>query len=227
MGTGPAPPASFPGIFIEMLQLLDKRFDDLQVAFHRAPWQRCLNNIKQQRSDVVVASYRPEREVFGMYPNAAGLKNELYAISTSQYCLFTSRSSELGWNGQQFSSVPESPLAVPQGYSIIPFLENHQMPIVKTNSTIAAMELLSKDLAVGAVTYCEAGANFLWDNANKKLDIKAQSPPLSPRHGYLMFSQKFFNEHRSLAKRIWQEMAMIRDAEFRKLLDKYEDRKLD
>lgn len=226
MGTGPLPPTAYPGIFIEMLQRLDERIDETNITYQRAPWQRCLNNIKQNSADLVIASYSREREAYGIYPKVEGRINTTNAISKSEYCLFTSRTTDLHWSGENFSKVPQSPLAVPQGYSIVPLLAKHQMPIVKTNSSVAAMELLVKELAIGAVTYCESGANFLWQNAHRKLNIVARSPALTTRHAYLMFSKRFFSENSALVNRLWREMSKVRDSEFRQLLDKYESRKL-
>lgn len=223
MGKGPNPPEVNPGVFIEMMYQLEKQIPGVRIALHRVPWKRCLNELKQNVSDLVIASYENEREKIGVYPSADGVVDKTLSISTSQYCLFTKRHSKLAWNGLGFSKIPEKPVAVPQGYSVITLLQQHQLPWVNTNSSIAAMDLLSKSVVSAAVTYCEAGANYLYRNADKKVGIIAQSPPLNSRQGFLLFSKAFWQKNPDLVRQIWQDVAIIRDKEFPRLLDKYEE----
>lgn len=227
MGTGHQTPEQYPGIFVEIVQLLDNNVPDVSIIMHRAPWKRCLNELKQNISDVVISSYTPDRESFAVYPTAEGKLDENQAISMSQYCLFTKRSSELVWNGQQFSTIPDKPVSVPQGYSIISMLENHKLPLVFTNSSVAAMDLLAKAVTSGTVTYCEAGANYLWKNADRNTGVIAQSPTLSQKYAYLVFSKSFEQTYPSLTRQLWREVASIRDSTFPRLLDKYESLKFD
>lgn len=222
MGSGPVPPEEHPGIFIEMMYLLDENIPDIKIRLHRAPWKRCLNELKQSSTDVVIASYKPERELLGIYPKSEGTIDQTMSISTSEYCLFTKRNSELIWDGSMFTQIPQKPVAVPQGYSIISLLKQHNIPLVFTNSSLAAMDLLNKSVATGAVTYCESGGNYLWENAAYNPGIIAQSPTLTNSNAFLLFSRIFYQQYPAKAQLLWREAVAIRDTQFRQLLDKYE-----
>jgi len=226
LGTGPMPPAENPGIFVELMQILESKIPGLKVEFHRVPWKRCLNELKNNQSDVVIAGFKPARDSIGHFPKLNGVPDSKQALLTSQYCLFTHSDSPLSWNGQEFKQVPDKPIAVPQGYSIVEFLEAHQLPLVMTNSSHSAMELLARSVTAGAVTYCESGGSFLWQNANRQLNIIAHSPVLVTKHGYLLFSKAFAKQHPELVSRIWQVASQIRQQYFSELLEKYEALKM-
>lgn len=222
MGTGPIPPRENPGIFIEMLNMLNNELINISVDFHRAPWKRCLNEIKQGKTDVLIASYDNDREALGIYPMKEKQVDISLSISSASYCLFTSRDSELSWSGSTFNFIPTKPFAVPQGYSIISLLEKHDMPIVLTNSSVAALDLLAKKRVEAAATYCESGAHYLFQHAEQKTGIIARSPVLNHREAYLVFSKSFWSKHANEAQQIWRTAASLRDSEFPRLLNKYE-----
>lgn len=222
MGEGEFAPKENPGIFIEMLQIVDSRFDDLEITFHRLPWKRCIDNLKQGEADAIVASHKFSRENFAAYPMENEMIDMDFAISTAQYCLFTKRNSKFRWDGESFSYTPNTPISVPQGYSIVSMLESHNLPLVFTNSSEGALDLLAIEKTVAAITYCEVGANYLWKNKANDLQIMAQSPSLSTRRGFLVFSKQFYEQNTDLAHRIWKEIAVIRDKDFPGMLEKYE-----
>ena len=221
MGESAEIPATAPGIFIDMLYLLDKRIPEINISLHRVPWKRCLNELKTAESDMVVASYQKERESFAAYPMVQNQPNPNMAISRAESCLFTSKNSELNWNGEQFTNVNEHPIAVPQGYSAVALLKEFDLPLVFTNSSFAAMELLRKNRVEGTVTFCAVGKNYI-NSQPSELDIVARHPSLRQRHGYLVFSKIFRAKHPELSQQIWRTAAAIRDSEFPRLLAKYE-----
>ena len=108
MGTGPTPPEQYPGIFVEMMYLLDQVVPDITVVMHRAPWKRCLNELKKNLSDVIIASHDVKRESYGVYPKVKGQLDKSLSITKSQYCLFTKRNRPLVWNGKsmRFAAAP-------------------------------------------------------------------------------------------------------------------------
>ncbi len=222
LGTGPAPPKENPGIFVELMKIMESRIPGLTIEFHRVPWKRCLNELKHNQSDVLIAGFRPARDNIGLYPKFNGMPDSKQALLTSQYCLFTHADSQFSWNGQEFKYIPDKPISVPQGYSIVEFLERHDVPLVLTNSSHSAMELLAKSVTAGAVTYCESGGSFLWQNAGRSMNIIAHSPVLVTKHGYLVFSKAFAHTHPDLVNTIWQTASQIRQQHFSELLGKYE-----
>ncbi len=222
MGTSSYTPEQNPGIFIEMLYMLDQKFEHIQITFERAPWKRCLNQLRNNQSDAVIARHNQDRESFAQFPKRDGEIDQSLAISDAKYCLFTKRDSLLRWDGKGFTTVPDKPLAVPQGYSIVEMLQQHALPLVFTNSTLGSLDLLVKGRAEAAVTFCEAGANFLWNMNRPDLQIVAQSPPLNYKLGYLVFSKVFYQNHPQLATELWRQAAKIRRDNFSRLLDKYE-----
>ncbi|BDX04972.1 hypothetical protein [Planctobacterium marinum] len=221
-GTGLKPPAENPGVMIEMLQLLDAAMPQVRIEFERVPWQRCLNQLAKNTSELVIAGYQDERTKIGVYPMKNGLPDATRAIAATRYCLFTHRDSLLTWDGAQFNMHPAKPVAVPQGYTVVSVLEKHDIPFVKTNSSKSALNLLQKSLAEGAVTHCQSGGYFLYQNKEQPLNFIAHSPPLVNQYGYLLFSQDFWQQQQQLVSQIWDQAAVIKGQHFSRLLEKYD-----
>lgn len=222
MGSSRFPATESPGVLIEMLYRLDEQFPGLKFTFYRAPWKRCLSDVSLNNAHAIVSSYSQERASVAVFPIEDGQVISQYAISVSKYCLFTMRDSKLRWDGKAFSRQPQKPIAVPQGYSIVSMLNEHEQPLVYTNSSISAMELLTKNRAEAAVTFCDSGAQFLWRQDDPSLGIIAQSPALSLRRGYLAFNKPFYQVHQDKVEQLWKQIALIRNREFHHLLEKYD-----
>lgn len=221
-GTGPQPPEKNPGVMIEMLHMLTAALPEIRIEFQRVPWQRCLNQLAKGTSDVVVAGFQEKRAKAGVYPMKNGAPDATRAIASTQYCLFTHRGSQLSWDGAQFNMHPAKPVAVPQGYSVVTLLEQHDIPIVKTNSSKSALKLLQKSLAEGAVTHCQSGGYFLSPNKDTPWNFIAHSPPLLDRYGYLLFSRVFWQQQPQLVNQIWDQVALIKSQHFNRLMKKYD-----
>lgn len=225
MGKGPVPPESNPGIFIEMLYKLDEQVAEIDLVLQRVPWQRCLNQLALNQSDVVIAGFQEERQKVGVFPLKHNYPDTTLAIAASHYCLFTPNDSALSWDGKKFKNFPQKPVAVPQGYVAVDLLEAQNLPLVKTNSSTAALDLLVKSVAAGAVTDCESGGHFLFKNSDRSLNIIAHSPPLLDRYGYLLFSKGFWQDNPELVQKLWSVSAKIRQQHFQSLLQKYDQLK--
>lgn len=222
MGADNEPPKQNPGVFIEILQQLDQSLEEISIRYHRRPWKRCLHKLKENTADAIIASYQADRDEYGVYPQKNRQPDRSLALLTSKYCLFTRASSSLIWSGESFRIAGNKPVAVPQGYSILDMLNSHGVPIVTTNSTRSGFELLINQRAEGTVTFCETGERMLRQQFPTHYEIRAQSPELQNRNAYLIFSKAFFYENDALVRKIWQEMARIREQEYVSLLARYD-----
>lgn len=223
LGASPTPPAENPGISIEMIRMLDEAMDEIEIKYIRTPWKRALQSLEAGNADFVIASYSKEREKIGVFPTKNGLPDEQRAFMINAYCLFTESSSDFAWNRRRFSLTPTSPVSVPQGYSIIGLLQQHEIPIVETQSTEAAFELLHKERASGAVTFCETGWDYLNQLPNG-LETYKQHPHLRRAVGFLLFSHQFYQRHKILVEKMWNEVQKVRSNHYPKLLEQYEFR---
>ncbi|XOV80465.1 MAG: substrate-binding periplasmic protein [Aestuariibacter sp.] len=222
MGTGSVPPEDKPGIFIELLKQVDHNLKVISIQFHRRPWKRCLHKLKTNQADAIIASFKQERDTIGVYPKKNQQVDKSQALSNARYCLFTHTESPLYWTGKAFRNTTDKPLAVPQGYSVLSFLRSHSIPVVTTNSTTSALDLLLKDKAEGIVTFCETGQLLLQYQYPSAENIYAQLPALQERTAYLVFSEKFYQDYPQLAHRIWKEIKQVRNKHFGKILERYE-----
>lgn len=222
MTKGRLPPEHNPGVFIEMLQQVDHNLDDITFTFHRRPWKRCLHKLQNNRADAIIGNHKEEREAFGHYPMINDKVDTSLVVASSKYCLFTHTDSKLTWSGEHFSQQPDKPIAVPQGYSVMSFLNHHNIPLVTTNSTRAGLALLANGRAEGAVTFCETGKQVLRQFHPDSTDIRAQQPELLQSNAYLIFSRQFFQQHPDLVKKIWTEIAQIREQHYLSLLQSYD-----
>ena len=66
-----------------------------EVNFVQRPWKRCGIELKAGSIDMIIGSYRPERDEIGLYPNELGFDLTKTTVSTADICFISSKGPQL------------------------------------------------------------------------------------------------------------------------------------
>ncbi len=209
-----------------MLGMVGKQLD-IFIETESMPWKRCLAMVEKGQIDgAIAASFRPERMAIGAYPLTEQNKVDTNRrMSDETYVFFVRKDDphQPVWNGKLLTKT-DKPVAAQLGYSAVGLLR--EMGAIVDDSD-KRPELLLRKLLMGqvsaAVLNAHQGEQLLKEPAFSGKIIRLE-PPLHTREGYLLFSHAFAKQQPQLAKRIWEEIAKVRESaayqrEMLKMLD--------
>ncbi|WP_152087806.1 transporter substrate-binding domain-containing protein [Pseudoalteromonas sp. A25] len=205
MGVGLTVPSVRPGVSIEVLQMMERQIEGLNIQFVREPWQRCLHDMKRNKVDAVIASYRPERSQYMVFPTTeSGELNTSLALNQFGRCLVGDKVfiDELKTTKDSFS------LAIPRGYSSANSLSDTRFVKVDTLSQLDAFDLVNKRVVDATIGLCMINGKAVkaFPYAKK---LHAFYPPFDTSFGFLTYSKLFFENNEGLAKQLWQQLAQF------------------
>lgn len=219
MGEGGNVKSPDPGVVIELIQLMDKDLEDVDVDFHRAAWVRCLNGLRTGVYNGVVGGYETERAEYAIFPTSNGLVDKSLAVSQTEFCLFSKKGSPLSWQNEKFIGGESTSLAIPRGYSLISLLDEHNILYELTFSSRLAIDLLMGGRVENAITLCTTGQASI-DKSSNNLSLEIPTV-LRRQYAYLMVNQSFFAKHQITVKRVWRSLAKHREQSFDSLTERY------
>ncbi|MEC4088919.1 hypothetical protein [Pseudoalteromonas rubra] len=203
LGNGFDVPQENPGATIEILRHLETQVDGVHFQFVRKPWQRCLYEIKRNRVDAVIASYRQARQAFLSYPlNEDGSPDTLSSISRLGTCLVGMTQLKTAIHERSY---PIN-LAVPRGYSVADSVGSDKYTILNTDSQSDAFELVLKGKVHGTFGLCQVDGKAV-EAFPYRRQLTAVYPPLDISFGYLTFSKQFKALHAPTAKALWSSLS--------------------
>ncbi|MCX4028473.1 transporter substrate-binding domain-containing protein [Endozoicomonas sp. SM1973] len=208
-----------PGITIEVIRAAGHRLT-LNFVFVKMPWKRCLYTVQKNTMDGTIdASFKKERMKVGVYPMADGEIDASKRNNTQSYSIFTTQASDI----ESIEDLFNKYIGVTRGYSIITDLESKGIKnIIETNGSLVSLRMLKRK-RIHAVVDLEANIQSqLHSYPNEFQDIRMITPPVKSKNYYLLFSHKFYRENKTLAHKIWNEIASIRESkQYQQLFDKY------
>jgi polar amino acid transport system substrate-binding protein len=209
-----------PGIAVELLMLLDKQMPEIRITFRRAPWKRCLMELKIGRvNGIFPASFKPERREIGVYPTHNDQPDKTRALINLSYFLYALNDSPITWNGQQL--VVDGTIGAPTSYSIVGDLKKMGHNVDDGARTTKKNLIKLQHKRVMAVAAQDVTADPLLESDNRFSDIVKLLPPLKTKPNYLMFSHQFVQQHPKLAERIWMTLKSVREEYLEQLSRKY------
>lgn len=221
MGKGNEIPHHKPGAVIELLRLLEKE-SNIKINFVRVPWRRALESeLKNGRADALFhASYRKDREEFGVYPMKNNQIDESKKLFATTYSFYRIKGSNVNWDGKELKNFTGI-IDAPRGYSIVNDLKNMSYRVDESESTTNGFQKLLADRVqlVAALEY--TGDNLLSKNPEWAGKIEKIEIPITSRAYYLMFSHQFYDSNKELADQIWNTLVKIRDKELAEIINKY------
>lgn len=192
-------PKHRPGAAIEVMQALDNRLPDIVVEFSRAPWKRCLNDLKLGKVDALIGRYTTERAEFGMYPRGTnGTVDTSKALSVTASCFIHDVSLPLKWDGVKLEVEQPQGLIAPMGYSVVKDLKALGFDVYEASNIKLAHKLLFNGKFKVSLSDCqlESKPRFIVENRT----------PVSREYGYLIFSKKFYWNSTDKAEYIWRTL---------------------
>ncbi len=210
-----------PGAVVEALRILEKQMG-IKLNIVRVPWRRALEmELKNGHADALFhASYRKDREEFGVYPMKAGVVDENRKLFATTYSFYRIKDSGIEWDGKELKNF-NGLIDAPRGYSIVQDLKSMSYKVDESVSTQNGFQKLLADRVQLVAALEFTGDYFLENNPDWAKRIEKIEKPIVVKAYYLMFSHKFYKENKAFAELIWDNLAKIRDTEFDKLMLKY------
>lgn len=209
VGIGHEVPIVEPGASIEILRSLDRHLPEVTISYQRKPWRQCLNDLRNNKVNAVIATYRANRAEFAQYPlDQSDHPDPRYAINEFGSCLIGRDKFRQQWQSREIFQSKAFTLAVPNGFGLGDSLAQEPFFIHTTFSKEKAFELISKGEVDATVDLCQIDGHKVSNYPNESDGVRAVYPPYETSHGYLLLSKMFFKHHQSLSQKIWQQLAV-------------------
>lgn len=192
-------PLHRPGAVIEVMQELDRKLPHTDIEFVRAPWKRCLNELKLNKVDAVIGRYTQERSEFAIYPRIDnGIIDTTKAFSVTSSCFIHDISLPLKWDGTTLGIEQPQGLIAPMGYSVVEDLKQLGFDVYEASSIELAHKLLFNGKFKVSLSDCnlKQHPSFIVENRT----------PVSRVYGYLMFSKKYYWDNTDKSEFIWRAL---------------------
>lgn len=213
--------AERPGASIDFVRALAAKLG-VAIEIKRYPWTRCLETeLKNGSADgAFLASYKPEREIFGLYPQKDGKTDASRRVNTSTYSFYRLKSSTWNWDGKTVGK-PGGAVGIPAGYSIGDDLKAMGFEVLTSANTESNFRnLINGRLALVATLELD-GDYLLEHQAAFKGKIEKVATPIVSKPYYIMLSRQFVERDPALAERIWAAAAELREKSLKAFLAKY------
>jgi polar amino acid transport system substrate-binding protein len=200
-GDGQHTPA-IPGATIEHLTQAAKQ-SDITLQLLRRPWLRCLQKLKDNSVDALVAAFDADRAHFTVYPQLPdGQADISLAINQLGLCLAYRYDNPLEEKiNQPTNSIT---LARPLGYKPINFPAN--TVLVKAHSPAQALQLVTEGRVDTTTVLCQLNGIAAKERQLNLMPLKLLYPPLHQSYGYVMFSKAFYQRYPKHAEQLWQNL---------------------
>ena len=204
-----------PGINIEMQQLIAQQLGHT-IEWVRAPFPRCLVLLRQNEVDVLnVASYSPDREIYGRYPKDAGSIDISKRLKSDCYNAYVLKEDEVSFDGQHFYNLKNKPIAIEIGASIRNYLNDKNIPVYEVSRVSQAFGMLSRGRVSAVVTNQFNGLSYTSDSI-VELPIAVRN-----RAYFLVISHQFYARYPNFADQLWEVSEYVREQHHQQLMRQY------
>jgi len=178
-----------------------------QVHFVEQPWRRCIQMVRNNIVDTIFASvWQKERSEWMQYPlNKAGQADTARRIWVSHYSIFTTKESQLSWDGEAFSGITHG-IGSPLGYVLTDQLKTFGVLNKHVNSAEAGFKLVARGLLDGFAIERSIGYSHI---EALQLQYKIVEHPIafSQQNLYAPLSKKFYQEDPARGERFFDLVA--------------------
>jgi polar amino acid transport system substrate-binding protein len=209
LGEGKKIDFSHPGVAIEAMQSVQKKLN-IKFNFIREPGVRGQKRLQYNKTDMLLfASYKKSREKLGVFPKTkdGNVDTSKKAMELS-YFLYTLKDSNLSWNGKKFINL-NGKIGTTKGYSIVKFLKQRGVSVSENKSNLGDPKKLIAHRIVGFANQDCKIDPYLKADPKLASKIKKIYPPLKSKPYYMLFSHKFYEAHKKLVNKIWEELKNI------------------
>ncbi len=210
-----------PGATIECLRLIEKKLG-VKIIIKRLPWKRAFeSDLKSGSADgLIAASYKKEREQYGVYPMKGDEPDESRSLYISSYFFYKLKKSDIEWNGRELKNLRGN-IGAPYGYSIVDDLKNLGYKVEESNGTTADFQNLLRG-RVDAVAALElTGDSLLTKNRDYAKQIVKLKYPIASKAYYVMLSHQFVEKNPEFSEKFWNAVKEMRIRYYKKIAVKY------
>lgn len=205
----------YAGINIDLMYTITKQLN-IEINWIRVPFARCLHYLKSGEVDFLnVASFRNERQEYGVYPMKNGQVDTSRRMKFDTYYAFIQKDSKITWDGEKFFNLNGLPFASEIGASINPRLESMGLSVVLQPTAEFSFEMLKRKRVQVVVTNQYNGLKF------KSHNIRRLEPPMVEKPYYLVSSKQFYQANSDLVERIWYLSGDLQEREYQRVLQFY------
>jgi polar amino acid transport system substrate-binding protein len=206
--------SQFPGINIELFNQISKQLK-FEIDWVRAPFARCLALLSAGEVDIVnAASFKTEREKFGLYPRKRAEVDTSKRLKYDTYKAFVRQNSQIAWDGNKFENLQQGLLLIEIGASIGSLLKNLDLNVQEIASVDRSFLMLSLGRAEVVVTNA-------YNRPNNLDNIRIVSPEIISKPYYLMISTQFYRQNPDLSERMWQASAELQAEQHDIIVERY------
>ncbi len=223
IGGGTAFQEGKPGLEIELYRMAARDLG-INVTFKRIPWKQCLLQLENNKVDgIFPASYKEEREEFGVYPQSGGKVDPSRKTRDNGYFLYKMKGSKISWDGKKFSNA-DGTIAAPNGWAVVSDLKEMDLDIKEVPVHENSPDLLVKNRVAGFICLETVFDGYIAAHPDKYRDIVKSEIAIWEKPYYLLMSRKFVKENPDLAENFWNKVRDLKATdEYKKLLVKYSE----
>ncbi|MBF0205857.1 MAG: amino acid ABC transporter [Oligoflexia bacterium] len=209
-----------PGLAVELIDRAVKSLG-LKVEFVRLPAARLLVDMEKNELDgTFIFSFKEERIKNGVYPMIDNKPNHNFRITSINYSFYKKEDSPIVWDGKVLSGC-KSNVGINFSFSIGADLKKLGLSVDSdAKTTEQNIEKLIKNRICAYATLELTGDSYL--KRNDVMGVIKMTPPITSKDYFLMFSHRFYSEHKNDAENIWKEIEKIRDSFIESSINKYQ-----
>lgn len=210
----PRPASGFPpGLDFSLIEQAAQRMG-LAVELSLMPWRRCQTELQRGSQDAALGmSYRSDRLQFAVYPWRDNAPDETLRMRRESYSFYALQQRPPAWDGRRLWVEGEVVVGAQSGYSIVEQLKAMGLKVDEgTRSVDANLEKLLKRRVQAVALLTGEGDEALRRDTRWARQVQRLDPPLVEKSYFLVFSHGFYGANETLAKRLWAELALVRDS---------------
>ena len=195
----------------------------INIKFKPILWTRGLELIKTGLADAITdSSYNDDRAAYAVYPMKEGKPDPAKMMRSIEYSLYKNKNSTITWDGIRLDNIDGDIVSV-NSFAIVSDLRKSGIAVQEEPNTTGIMRNLDIGKFKSAAMLSHMADDFLANNPALKENIIKVEPPLKRKEYYLIFSKKFYNEHKESAETIWDAIEDYKSTdEYRQMRKEFE-----
>lgn len=186
----------------------------LALELSLMPWRRCQAELQRGGQDAALGmSYRSDRMQFAVFPWRDLAPDEGLRMRRESYSLYALVQDGPVWDGRHLAAKGELVVGAPSGYSIVEQLQAMGLKVDEgTRSVEANLEKLVKRRVQALALPTGEGDEALKRDARWAQRVQRLDPPLVEKSYFLVYSHSYYGGNEAQAKRLWAELAQVRES---------------
>lgn len=175
---------------------------DLEIV--RYPWNRCLNDVKNQKLDGIFALiWTPERDKFLIFPQGSRDGSNQQRIAVTSYYFFENREQPLDISNLKYG------IGAPMGYVVREQLQANGL-LSPINYSVQEGIIMVGRKKLDAYLVGEEIGRIVINSLNLQDQVRMKQPPHFAQDLHIAFNKTIYNQHNALLQRLWEELERMR-----------------